>query len=120
MQMTQEQKRIKLAEAGGWKKLKGFSDSGWPLLRTPPEKPNKEGYLEAIPDYLNDLNAVHELELKVFQDSSFQLDYSRSLIRIIKNLSPLCKQFFTDFDLVTATAAQRCEALGLTLKLWEQ
>jgi len=127
--MTQEQKRILLAEAGGLKvidvpfipsqtKAEGcvFTDAA----RTQWRKcyPNSCGVYE-VPDYYNDLNAVHELELKIFQDSSIQLDYSRSLIRIIKNSSPLGKHFFSDFDLMTATAAQRAEALGLTLGLWE-
>jgi hypothetical protein len=127
--MTQEQKRIKLAEAGGLKvidvpfipnqtKANGcvFTDAARTQWREC--YPNSCG-VYTVPDYFTDLNAVHELELKVFQDSSIQLDYSRSLIRLIKNSSPLSKQFFSDFDLVTATAAQRCEAIGTTLRLWE-
>jgi len=113
--MTQEDKRIKLAEAAGWEVIE------LTLCNVKPDK-NGDPEIEPIaplPDYFNDLNAVHLLELKVFQDSSIQLDYSLSLIRLIKNSSPLGKRFFSDFDLITATAAQRCEALGLTLGLWE-
>jgi len=124
--MTQEQKRIKLAEAAGWK-LCREDNKTW---RTPQQAAKNKKLLghengpwsfesNGPPDYFNDLNAVHLLELKVFQDSSIQLDYSLSLIRLIKNSSPLGKRFFSDFDLITATAAQRCEALGLTLGLWE-
>lgn len=118
--LTQEDKRIKLAEAGGWKRKS--VDLEYPLSR--PEGRWEKGELTVfhfgqLPDYFNDLNAVHLLELKVFQDSSIQLDYSRSLISLIKNSSPLSKQFFSDFDLVTATAAQRAEVIGLTLGLWE-
>jgi hypothetical protein len=126
--MTQEQKLIKLAEAGGLKvidvpfipsqtKAAGcvFTDAARTEWREC--YPNSCG-VYTIPDYFSDLNAVHELELKVFQDSSIQLDYTRGLIHIIKNSSPLGKLFFSDFDLVTATAAQRAEALGLTLNLW--
>jgi len=117
--MTQEEKRIKLAEATGWKRAGLINEWLRPSRAHIPQFHSSWVGLDALPDYFNDLNAVHELELKVFQDSSIQLDYSRSLIRIIKNSSPLGKQFFSDFDLVTATAAQRAEALGLTLSLWE-
>jgi hypothetical protein len=107
--MTQEEKRIKLAESGGWKKLKGVSDSGWPLLLTPPKNPNTEGYLETIPNYFTDLNAVHELEKRMpskhwTRYCQYLADFGRGSVRFVS---------------VHATAAQRCEALGLTLGLWE-
>ncbi len=109
MKLTQEEKRIKLAEAAGWDESPSGKWSNNGFILPDPLNP---------PDYFNDLNAVHELELKVFLDSSIQLDYARSLIRIIKNSSPLGKRFFSDFDLVTATAAQRAEAIGLIFNLW--
>lgn len=110
--MNKEKQRIKIAEAVGWKKLKGFSDSGWPLLLTPPEKPNKEGYLEDIPDYLNDLNAVHELEQWMFQ-SYETLEGAERLSLYTKLLCKLKHPLF-------ATAAQRAEAFLKTLNLWEE
>lgn len=128
MKLTEQEKRIKLAEAARWKGISEQFLVGYAPWRTEPYSDRVNACpvdelecfpLDPSPDYFNDLNAVHELELKVFQDSSIQLDYSRSLIRIIKNSSPLGKQFFSDFDLVTANAAQRAEAIGLTLSLWE-
>jgi|LakMenEpi03Aug12_release.lakeMendotaPanAssembly.Ray.scaffolds.fasta_scaffold93259_7 hypothetical protein len=110
--MNKEKQQIKIAEAVGWKKLKGFSDSGWPLLLTPPEKPNKEGYLEAIPDYLNDLNAVHELEQWMFQ-SYETLEGAERLSLYTKLLCKLEHPLF-------ATASQRAEAFLKTLNLWEE
>ena len=65
--MTDDEMRIAIAEACGWKPYKPITHDGWPLLMTPPKKPNKEGWLETIPDYLNDLNAMHEAE-KTFAD----------------------------------------------------
>lgn len=103
--MNKEKQRIKIAEAVGWKKLKGFSDSGWPLLLTPPEKPNKEGYLEAIPDYLNDLSAVHEIEKLLTEEEAYETE----LIRVCQ-ATPIWH----------ATAAQRAEAFLKTLNLWEE
>ena len=116
--MTQEQKRIKLAEAFGWKKLKGFSDSEWPLLLTLPQKPNTEGYLEVIPDYFNDLNAVHKAESvldKSEQGWSSYADY----LEVVCGADgwPIMSQL-DKRRIIHATAAQRCEALGKTLNLW--
>lgn len=71
-------------------------------------------------DFCNDLNAMHEAVIKTFQDSSIQLDYSRMLIFVIKKSSPICKRFFSDFDLANATATQRAEAFLRTLGKWEE
>ena len=50
--MTDEQKRIKVAEACGWVKWDGTNVS------------NSRGYLfaEQLPDYQNSLDAMHEAE----------------------------------------------------------
>jgi hypothetical protein len=121
MKLTQEQKRIKLAEFAGWR-INYIDGNGLDcdVWIHPDGQQCWAKELAPLPDYFNDLNAVYELELKAFQDSSIQLYYSRSVIRIIKNSAPLDKQFVSDFDLVTATAAQRAEALGLTLNLWTE
>jgi hypothetical protein len=108
--MTQEEKRIKLAEAGGWTKV----HQSW----TGQKKaciPNDSQILP-LPDYFTDLNAVHELE-KVLTDEQW-LEYREELrtaiLGGIRLVSQWCKA-----DL-HATAAQRCEALGITLNLWKQ
>lgn len=72
-----------------------------------------------VPKYTTDLSAMHEAEISVFSDSGMQCDYSRSLIRVIKERSHLGKSFFSDFDLAHATAAQRAEAFLRTLNLWQ-
>jgi hypothetical protein len=113
--MSEEQINIAIAEAHGWTKIDGLSAKG--LMGKPPGKPWPFDYL---PDFCNDLNAMHEAVIKTFQDSSIQLDYSRMLIFVIKKSSPICKRFFSDFDLANATARQRAEAFLRTIGKWEE
>jgi len=120
--MTQEQKRIKLAEAGGWKRKS--VDLEYPLSR--PEGRWEKGELTVfhfgqLPDYFTDLNAVHELEkiVELILDSeAWKLDHWINEV--------VCNDVGIDVDpnlavslIRKATAAQRAEAIGLTLGLWE-
>jgi hypothetical protein len=109
--MTQEEKRIKLAEAGGWKRIAAdnvgsaaklfYGDVWWRDAEN-----NTIASAEQLPDYFNDLNAVHEFI--VAQSCEF-------LIRYRNTLADFCgSQHYHN-----ATAAQRAEAIGLTLELWE-
>jgi|LakMenE18May11ns_1017448.scaffolds.fasta_scaffold9613484_3 hypothetical protein len=84
--MTEQEKRIKLAEAQGL--------TGWEEAR-------------CLPNYFSDLNAVHELE-KTLQHYGVFVD----------RLAEIMGQPRQGIMLVNATAAQRSEALGLTLNLW--
>jgi hypothetical protein len=101
--MTPEQQRIVIAEACGWEnvaprivknvKHQGdditvgiWSDNGW------------------IPDYLNDLNAMHEAE-KVL--------VSLQWVSYLKRLQTLCDESVT--WPIHATAAQRAEAFLRTI-----
>jgi hypothetical protein len=72
--------------------------------------PNSCG-VHGIPDYFNDLNAVHELEKYLTQEqaNSFGDHLANS------------KQDGTwaGCHIWHQSAAQRCEALGLTLKIWK-
>jgi hypothetical protein len=85
--MTQEQKRIKLAKADG--------------------EDNDSIVRGLIPDYFNDLNAMHELE-KTLQHYGVFVD----------RLAEIMGQPRQGIMLVNANAANRAEALGLTLNLW--
>jgi hypothetical protein len=110
--MTQEQKRIKLAEAGGWKCAEHVAEFDKPFALMCWHRPgNAEWQTEEPPDYFNDLNAVHELE-KVLTNGQ-RRSYFYHLFGT---------QRLDDAELwkaVHATAAQRAEALGLTLNLWK-
>lgn len=74
------------------------------------------------PDYLNDLNAMHEAELKL---SGTREDENSQLSQYSENLTFACgyPQDPTDIwyiDLIRATAAQRAEALLRTVGLWKE
>jgi len=115
--MTQEQKRIRLAEAAGWKGIVPQYMIGYAPWRPVPyeEKVKTTSVtelwsipLDPLPDYFNDLNTVHEFE-KVLTPLQWVSYWSF--------LEPLaCRPNNT--SILHATAAQRAEALGLTLNLW--
>ena len=101
--MTQEQKRIKLAEAAGWKVHPKDR-----FIVIPPNSPHSVQPLSTIPDYFNDLNAVHELE-KVLTYQQHCL-YCNILEMVVGGPAYM--------PAVRASASHRCEALGKTLNLW--
>jgi hypothetical protein len=97
MKLTQEEKRIKLAEAAGWRLFSSFAN----LWAPPKHVVEYDCDAYPLPDYFNDLNAVHELEQIVKKVWG-------KYVKILNSITdPAC-----------ATAAQRCEALGKTLNLW--
>jgi len=117
--MTQEQKQIKLAEVAGWKVHPKDR-----FIVIPPNSPHSVQPLSTIPDYFNDLNAVHELEKMLLPDDAYYSQrnfYSSELGRMTGNdNSQGWKPLSNDacFNILHATAAQRAEALGKILKLW--
>ena len=102
--MNPEQQRIAIAEACGLKLFPmGPSDKQW-------LKPNKNGGVEQVPlpDYLNDLNAMHEAEKNLGPQSAVYADNLRTLANTKDS-----------WVLIHATAAQRAEAFLKTLNLWK-
>ena len=100
--MTNEKINIAIAEACGWKYVNNETHAPdgsfwW----------SKE--LE-IPDYCNDLNAMHEAE-KILSDES-HADYACELVKTIRRNGEW-------FESVSATAAQRAEAFLRTINKWE-
>lgn len=129
--MTDEQKRIAIAEVMGWKLIRmeyfkvlckeivppGKHQTGHCCgLHLPDEECWKGSFtphpevLHVVPDYLTDLNAMHEAEnvLTVPQLTEFR--------RIIKRI---CGdgELATECQAIHATAVQRSEALLRTLHL---
>lgn len=130
--MTPEKIRIAMAEACGWTRVEWYEDnSGPPILHGFP--PTQVGYSATgdwqaitkehtshVPNYPEDLNAVHEAEKTLDRvkdllpeaapDAPFtQYD------RYWGELGATCKG-----DVVHATAAQRCEAFLRTVGKWEE
>lgn len=130
--MKPEHQRIKIAEACGWKPDDRLKDGTyrWDVRRNGDIfglKPNT--YLDSnefcgsytcdkrVPDYLTDLNAMHEAEELVKESQAYyetlfqvvlgrELDYDDSCVDLLK--------------VSRATAAQRAEAFLRTLNLWEE
>jgi hypothetical protein len=102
--MTKEQQRIAIAETCGWK---------WERLWTGElhGKPvGEQGPFREVPDYLNDLNAMHEAEKTLNQ--KLAAEYARMLTSIAWQSDQ------PTFAPMTATAAQRAEAFLRTIEKW--
>jgi hypothetical protein len=117
--MTPEQQRIAIAEACGWTDIRRPCDSNYHDLPTdtlrilygqvcgiPPGWVHSQNS-RPLPDYLNDLNAMHEAE-KMLDGS--QIDqYKHRLCVLVTDKERISQ---------SATAAQRAEAFLRTLNLW--
>ncbi len=121
--MTPESQRIAIAEACGWVR---HGDEGIYGCWDDPQ-----GFTHAdCPDYLNDLNAMHEAE-KVL-DERDRWNYGNTLaLSVLKEENAYFGQNqddlaepnlngFGHFALATLTAAQRAEAFLKTLGLWKE
>ena len=94
--MTDQQQRIRIAKACG------FDESHWLELGGG----IVFGTSGSLPDYPNDLNAMHEAEVVIIKSGY-------TAIRTYEDL--LQKQIA---NIIFATAAQRAEAFLRTLNLW--
>lgn len=105
--MSPEAQRVAIAEACGWMHV--FPGNHTPQIYGYPPKPTGIGCGDAVvPDYLTDLNAMHEAE-KVFRDCEIKW---REYRRHVQNqLEPHRHELH-------ATAAQRAEAFLRTLNLY--
>lgn len=113
-ELTQEEKRIKIAEALGYTRCiggcqpKGETEPRY--WRTPSGRE-----VRVIPDYFNDLNACHEMEKQTPKEYASLL---RLIVADAHHIKASDADCLSDNALVKATAAQRAEAFGLSLKLW--
>jgi len=104
--VSPEQQRIAIAEACGW------SEFEWAvLLFGTYTKGDKYWKDKEVPDYLNDLNAMHEAE-KILDANQWD-SYRKNLAR----------EWTTNDDdgmwaAINTTAARRAEAFLKTLNLW--
>lgn len=100
--MSPEQQRIKIAEACGWQIQHDGPGGGYCGLH--PKKHSPDDSPCPLPDYLNDLNAMHAAE-DYIPDRYDRYEY-------------FLKRRLGD-EWGYATAAQRAEAFLRTLGLWE-
>jgi hypothetical protein len=104
--MSPEAQRIAIAEACGLSTFPLNATWGRGLCE------RDDGTPTTLPDYPNDLNAMHEAELAVFGndwDEALWATYKYALYGVIE----------MNRHVINSTAAQRAEALLRTLGKWE-
>ncbi len=116
--MSPEQQRIKIAEACGWKRrdyvnCHGVTVQDW-------VKENEVIYgTENLPDYLNDLNAMHEAEKVLNREQIHKyLDELEHLVARDQKFLPTVA--WLNWLSLHATAVQRAEAFLKTLGIWKE
>jgi hypothetical protein len=122
--MTPEAMRIAIAEACGWKQRKPVTTEYHKWAR-----PGQSDFIwsdDFIPDYLSDLNAIHEAEKVLIEKGGMECAsryrFGEILFEMIGgSYGPDGENESSDsnFLLAHATAAQRAEAFLRTLNLWE-
>ncbi len=107
--MTLEAQRIAIAEAEGFKRI-GMCGDG----RLQGDLPPCRGWVE-IPDYLNDLNQMHEMEKLIIQAGGTHTAYISELQRLTQHEdNPAFSHIWH------ATAAQKAEAFMKACGLWKE
>jgi len=109
--MTDEEINIKIAEALGWIVRK--ANSG--LIGKPKDE---QGPLDELPDWCNDLNAMHEAESQLSNG-----DHKRFRNILWSDIESDRDPEHAENDeryFVSATARQRAEAFLRTLDLWTE
>ncbi len=109
--MSPDNQRIIIAEACGikppYKFNQGEDGKDWVARKT----------VWTIPDYLNDLNAMHEAENAL--SPSQRTAYESILIRVVGLQSKIeSKIELSDFDLAHSNAPQRAESLVRAIGKW--
>lgn len=132
-ELSQEEKRVKIAETCGFVKSPKFTVNGMPiyecngkLFATRVAPIDKADFL---PDYFNDLNAMHKAENVLTDEQRFRFACMMGEI-VLATPDDLPNYELTDYGpgswagmkevsrVISATAAQRAEAFGKTLNLW--
>lgn len=107
--MTPEEQRIAIAKACGWRRA--LTHRGIFFYCE-----GQEEYFPNVPDYLNDLNAMHEAE-KVLNEKQ-QVWYLQRLTQVRYRAGVRGMIGCMIDKIAFATAAQRAEAFLRTLNLW--
>lgn len=119
--MTDEQ-QIAIAKACGWTKIDryiGQEKTPEGLLKGLKPK-RKAGKKEKLPDYLNDLNAMHEAEKALKKSPLLWGQYCNTLGLLCGGARDDDGGIFVSHkEAIDATASQRAEALLRTLNLWK-
>ena len=107
--MNPEAQRIAIAEACGWT----FKEKDGQLFSyDPASKVGITPHTWELPDYLNDLNAMHAAE-KVLADT-VKREYIKQLVAVVNESE------WSKWPTAHATAAQRAEAFLRTIGRWTE
>lgn len=115
--MSPQAQQIAIAEAYGW--INQGRTKSVPALEHKWTHPSLTRgtflHTSALPSYLTDLNAMHEMEQTLTEQQ--QATYALFLHGVSKR--PKVDHLGRDFDAIHATASQKAEALLRTLNLWD-
>jgi len=115
--MTEIEQKIAIAKACGWTTL-SMPEECPPAWTHPVHRDVINDYY--LPDYLNDLNAMHEAEAaKIALDGLYQAQFCHHLFRVLNSDNRNPDGGISEFDKINATAAQRAEAFLKTLNLYK-
>jgi len=114
--MTDEQQRIAIAEACGWNSKSDFQINANLRYHATWVESENRGFF--IPDYPNDLNAMHEAE-KMLTTKQKQR-YATALSDALSDSAPTDSCHTVWSDTIHTTAHQRAEAFLRTIGKWEQ
>jgi hypothetical protein len=117
--MNTTEQQIAIAEACGWTQIYNLqhdlksmhASKGWRGF-----PPISKGHRQPLPDYLTDLNAMHEAEKFLDESQDHPITYWEELEKVVG-----CKDSNDGNEMrkvICATAAQRSEAFLRTLGLW--
>lgn len=133
--MTDDEIRIAVAESVGWQRWR--SKAGKVALRKPTEETAEywrsfgceittEEITEPfpktfpVPDYPNDLNAIGEAVEGLRKNQFHFVDFPKRLFQVVTGLEWTGDVGYFFFNLVNATASQRCEAYLRTIGRWKE
>ena len=124
--MTPEQQRIAIAEACGWKNVDAGAGRVWGFTTRHKGTPSESDVCVDVPNYLNDLNAMHDAE-KFILSTDLYIQYVNYLFRSVglnrtyyMGATPEVFPADRQFAVFHATASQRAEAFLRTIGKWEE
>jgi len=114
--LSEEEQRIAVAELCGWKKIKSLTNKL--PIGLAPYSGRLDHYRQEVPDYLNDLNAMHEAENQIRHGSTgIRERWVLFLAHVVTQRKYMCIDLSWGLSclIAGATAKQRCKAFVLTM-----
>jgi hypothetical protein len=124
LNMTPQEQRIAIAEARGWKITRTRTEGAERINIESPDREERFATrfhqpgttelwecLSELPDYIEDLNAMHEAEWAISSGEMYA--------EYFEMLGVVCAASIHANDPIIATAAQRAEAFLRTIGKWE-